>query len=130
MNEKMQKGQLGFDASAKATVYINATHPGAISTDQPQQAIEGYGLPAKIGVKMIRPFMADPVKQGCRSALWAATSEEVVEKGISGSYIVPDKKVEEPHKQARDGALGERLWKLSLELLRSRLGRVDYGYEV
>lgn len=93
-----------------------------MSTDQPEQAAEAYGLLGKIGVALVRPMMADPVKQGCRPALYAATADEVVEKGITGSYIVPDKKVEEPSSQARDEELGERLWTVSMQILEEKVG--------
>lgn len=66
--------------------------------------------------------MSDPVEKGCRPALFAATAEEVVTEGISGAYIVPDKKVEEPSGQARDEGLGERLWELSMRILEEKVG--------
>lgn len=113
-------------AGHRGTVYINATHPGAVSTDQPKQAEEAYGVVGKIGVALIRPLMADPVKQGCRSALFAATAQEVVEKGIRGQYIVPDKKVTAVSTQAQDEALAERLWALSEKVLEDKLGELPY----
>lgn len=109
-------------ASGEKTVYVNAVHPGGVSTDQPQQAEEAYGVVGKIGVALARPMMADPVKQGCRPALYAATAEEVVQKGVTGGYIVPDKKVTEPSSQAMDAELGERLWGLSRRILEERVG--------
>ena len=66
---------------------MNAVHPGGVSTDQPQQAIDAYGTKAKIGVKAVRPFMKDPVDEGCRSGLFAATSEDVVTEKIQGQYV-------------------------------------------
>ena len=106
-----------------SAVFVNAVHPGGVSTDQPQQAEEAYGTLGKIGVALARPLMADPVEQGCRPALYAATAGEVVDKRISGAYIVPDKKVEEPSGQARDEGLGESLWGLSVKILEEKLGR-------
>lgn len=70
--------------------------------------------------------MADPVKQGCRPALFAATSEDVVNEGIVGEYIIPDRKVSSVSSQAEDEKLGENLWKLGVELLRQKLGHLDY----
>lgn len=112
----------GGGGGAAQTVYVNAVHPGGVSTDQPQQAEEAYGVVGRIGVALARPMMADPVKQGCRPALYAATAEEVVQKGVTGCYIVPDKKVTEPSGQAMDGELGERLWGLSRRILEEKLG--------
>ena len=124
----MDDGKLGFNISN--TLYANATHPGGVATDQQQQAVEAYGTLGKIGVKAVMPMLSDPVKQGCRSALFATTADEVIEKGISGAYIVPDKKVTDPSKQAQDVELQESLWRLSLEILKEKLGGLEYKVEV
>ncbi|OAP64343.1 hypothetical protein AYL99_00315 [Fonsecaea erecta] len=119
LQRRIDSGQLGFEPGHK--IYVNAVHPGAIATDQPLQAEEAYGKLGVIGHKLVRPFMSDPVAQGCRSALYAATSQDIEEKGISGQYIVPDKKVTDPSSKATDEELGERLWKLSEKLLKEKL---------
>lgn len=103
-------------------IYVNAVHPGAVDTDQPLQAEEAYGTLGVIGHNLVKPLMKDPVSKGCRPALYAATSEEIVEKNIIGQYIVPDKKVTDPSARARDDTLGERLWALSEDMLKKRLG--------
>ena len=125
LKRRMDDGALGFRKynGKNNILYANATHPGGVNTDQQQQAVEAYGTIGKIGVAAIRPFMKDPVKAGCRSALYAATSPEVIEKGISGEYIVPDKKITEPSTQAQDVQLGENLWALSVNILREKLGK-------
>ena len=40
--------------------------------------------------------------------------------------IVPDRKVTEPSKQARDEQLGENLWRLSEQIIQEKLGSVPY----
>ncbi|KAL9115776.1 MAG: hypothetical protein Q9227_000144 [Pyrenula ochraceoflavens] len=122
------KQSLGFDPQGikRQHPWINATHPGAVKTDQQAQAVEAYGTMGKVGVKAIRPFMKDPVDEGCRSALFAATSEDVVNEGIQGQYIVPDRKVVEVSDQGKDAELGKRLWDLTVEVLKSKLGEVKY----
>lgn len=123
LQRRQALGSLGFSHDPKTNqVFINAVHPGAVETDQPKQAEEAYGKAGVLGHKMIKPFLKDPVASGCRSALFAATSERVVSEGISGGYIVPDAKVVEPSEMAKDEELGERLWELSERLLRERLG--------
>ena len=127
---RMDAGELGFEkhGGKEDVLYINATHPGAVNTDQQEQAVEAYGTLGKIGVATTRPLMKDPKDEGCRSILFAATSEDVVKEGIVGEYIVPDRKVTSPSSQAQDIGLGESLWKLSLELIRENLG--DPAYEI
>ena len=97
-----------------------------MSTDQQKQAEEAYGTLGTIGVAAVRPLMKDPIDEGCRPALWAAVSEEIEKNKVQGSYVVPDKKVTDPSSQARDEELGERLWKLTLEVIESKLGKQEY----
>ena len=132
LKRRMDAGELGFKArdGQANMVYMNAVHPGAVSTDQPQQAEEAYGTLGKIGVALARPLMADPVEQGCRPALYAATAEEIVGKGINGEYIVPDKKVTDPSGQAKDVELGESLWKLSMQIFDEKLGNLGLHDEL
>jgi len=118
------QGKLGL--SAAGAPFINATHPGAVSTDQPEQAVDAYGMMGKLGVKAVRPFMKEPVDQGCRSALFAAAGEDIVKDKIDGQYIVPDRKVTEVSKKARDDELQEQCWRLTMSVLQEKLGELAY----
>jgi WW domain-containing oxidoreductase len=124
--QRIQAGQFGAVTSSTGLPWINATHPGAIKTDQQDQAVEAYGTLGKIGVAAVRPFLKDPVAQGCRSALFAATSSDIATEQVQNSYIVPDRKVTEPSKQALDEALSLNLWKLTKQVLESKLGDLPY----
>lgn len=100
---------------------MNAVHPGGVDTDQPLQAEEAYGTLGKLGHLAAKPLMKDPVEEGCRPALFAATSEDVVKEGITGKYIVPDRKVTEPSGQAKDEREQEKLWDISMRILREKV---------
>ncbi|KAL4876755.1 hypothetical protein BJY04DRAFT_199415 [Aspergillus karnatakaensis] len=123
--ERKEKGQLGFN-TAKAWPWMNATHPGAVSTDQQKQAEDAYGGLGTIGVALVRPFMKDPVDQGCRPVLFAATSEDVVKDAVQGQYIVPDRKPTSPSSEAQSHELQENLWKLTEKILKEKLGSLPY----
>jgi WW domain-containing oxidoreductase len=82
-----RNGELGFDDAAAKGPWINATHPGGVKTDQQKQAVDAYGTLGKVGVAAVRPFMKDPVDEGCRPALFAVTSEDVVKEQIQGQYV-------------------------------------------
>lgn len=85
---RKNQGVLGFDAgNNEAGPWLIATHPGGVSTDQPKQAEQAYGLLGQIGVAAIRPFLKDPMSQGCRPALFAATSMDVVTDQLQGVYV-------------------------------------------
>jgi len=125
---RLSAGKLGAASErfAQQGPWINATHPGGVSTDQQKQAEEAYGTMGKIGVALVRPLMKDPVDEGCRPALWATVSGEVEKDRVQGSYVVPDKKVTEPSSQAKDEALAERLWNLTMEVIQTKLGTQSY----
>ena len=148
----MVNNEPGFQSRKYDGPWVNATHPGAVATDQLEQAVDAYGTVGRIGVKGMKPFMKDPVDEGCRPALFAATSEDIMKEGIQGQYvslvclhqscfsvpaelteppkIVPDRKVTNPSKQAQDEELGENLWRLSEQIIREKLGSVPYKQEL
>lgn len=84
---RMLNNEPGFQSQKWDGPWVNAVHPGGVATDQQEQAIDAYGTKGKIGVKAVRPFLKDPVDEGCRSALFAATSEDVVREKIQGQYV-------------------------------------------
>lgn len=84
---RKEKGQLGFDADMSAGPFLNVTHPGGVQTDQQKQAVDAYGTLGKIGVAAVKPFLKDPVDAGCRPALFAATSEDIVKDSVQGQYV-------------------------------------------
>lgn len=124
MSRRKAQGKLGLTPGQAP--WINATHPGGVNTGQPEQAIEAYGTKGKIGVRAVQPFMKDPIDDGCRSCLFATVSEAIDQEKVDGSYIVPDRKVTDISKQAKDEGLQERCWRLTESVLREKLGTLDY----
>ncbi|KAI1103363.1 hypothetical protein F4804DRAFT_342528 [Jackrogersella minutella] len=124
LHARKARGELGLQPGRAP--WINATHPGGVATDQPEQAVEAYGVLAKLAVTAVRPFMKDPVDEGCRPMLFAATSEVVGEEKIDGQYIVPDRKVSDVSEQAKDVELQERCWRLVEGILMEKLGGSIY----
>jgi WW domain-containing oxidoreductase len=127
---RIKAGQFGTVTGTAGMPWINATHPGGIKTDQQDQAVEAYGTLGKIGVAAVRPFLKDPVSQGCRSALFAATSPDIVKDQVQNMYIIPDRKVTEPSSQAQDEALSLNLWKLTKQVLESRISDLPYTMQI
>ncbi|KAL8894033.1 MAG: hypothetical protein Q9192_004689 [Flavoplaca navasiana] len=126
MARRIENNQPGFQSPKDTGPWVIATHPGGVKTDQQGQAVDAYGTKGKAGVAAIRPFLKDPVDEGCRSGLFAATSEDVVKEKLQGVYIVPDRKVTEPSDRAKDIELGENLWQLSGQILQDKLGDLPY----
>jgi len=62
------------------------------------------------------------VEQGSYSALYAATSPEVEEKGWNGHYFNDPGQPGKETKQASDPALGAALWDLSTRIIKDKVG--------
>lgn len=82
---RIQNNEPGFQSAKFDGPWVNATHPGVVSTDVHKQVTDAYGTAGKVGVAAIQPLMKDPVDEGCRSVLFAATSGDVVHEGIKGN---------------------------------------------
>ncbi len=82
---RMQNKELGFTSMEQ--VFANATHPGGVNTDQQEQAVEAYGTLGRVAVAGARKLMKDPIEEGCRPALFATTSEAVVQEKLQGQYV-------------------------------------------
>ncbi|KAL5525795.1 hypothetical protein ACEPAG_7132 [Sanghuangporus baumii] len=103
-------------------VYALATHPGAVHTGQQNQLKDAYGETTGGILKTATvPFMRTP-DQGSLSTLWAATSPEVEEKNLQGSYVTDPGSVGGETKQAQDDLLGEQLWTLAQKLIKEKAG--------
>jgi len=123
--QRKANGELGM-SPGQAPWFI-ATHPGGVSTGQQDQAVEAYGTKGKIGVKAVQPFMKDPVDEGCRPALFAATSEDVVKDKMDGEYVIPDRSTRDVSSHSKDEQLGENLWRLTEQVLSEKLGKLPYA---
>lgn len=62
------------------------------------------------------------VEQGSYSALYAATSPEVEEKGWNGYYFTDPGQPGKESSQASDPALGAALWDLSERIIKNKVG--------
>ena len=56
---RMENNEPGFQSSKQMGPWVNATHPGGVSTDQQDQAVEAYGKLGKVGVAAVRPLLKD-----------------------------------------------------------------------
>ncbi|KAI1653471.1 hypothetical protein F4813DRAFT_383250 [Daldinia decipiens] len=123
-NRRKQRGELGLAPGMGP--WINATHPGGVNTDQPDQALDAYRAVGSIPIQAARPFMKEPVEEGCQPILFAATSDAVAEGNIDGQYIIPDRKVSDVSNQAKDEGLQERCWRLVEGIFKEKLRNLPY----
>lgn len=87
-----------------------------------QQWKDAYpGLLGKILTTAMLAIGRDP-EQGSYSALWAATSPEIEEKGWNGWYFSDVGQPGKESSQASDPKLGASLWELSIRLIKDIVG--------
>lgn len=94
---------------AGSGVTANALHPGVVATGFAGNTGGWFGF----AWKLIRPFLIAP-SDGAATSLHLAISPEV--EGVSGRYFAKSRPVP-PSAAARDEALQERVWSLSLRQL-------------
>jgi len=69
---------------------------------------------------LLSPLLLKTSAQGALTALFAATSKDVVDRRITGEYIVPPGRIGRVSPLAKDVKRQKALWKLSEELLWQR----------
>ncbi|CZT11348.1 probable dehydrogenases with different specificities (related to short-chain alcohol dehydrogenases) [Rhynchosporium agropyri] len=104
-------------------IYALSVHPGAVNTDMQSQWEAAYpGLLGKM-LKNVMLFGGRDPEQGSYSALYAATSPEIEEKGWNGYYFSDPGTPGKESKQASDPQLGAALWELSERLVKEKVGK-------
>ncbi|KAI1314548.1 hypothetical protein EDD11_002023 [Mortierella claussenii] len=103
-------------------VYVNAVHPGFVSTQPPQHASTIYDAVVGAFERGVTAMLAMNPKKGSLTQLYAATSPEVEEKDIRGRYFIPIANEIQPSAYARDEELQEKLWTFSEDLVREKIG--------
>lgn len=104
-------------------MYSHFSSPGMVRTGMQQQWKDAYpGLFGKL-VSWSQLAMGRDVEQGSYSALYAATSPEVEEKGWNGYYLIDPGQEGKETAQANDRFLGIALWELSHRLIKDKVGQ-------
>jgi NAD(P)-dependent dehydrogenase (short-subunit alcohol dehydrogenase family) len=100
--------------AAGKKVEVVAVHPGAVDTDLGRYLMD-----------ILRPFVGDAgvnlakevsnlfildVHSGALTQLWAATSKEITEKNLSGTYAVPIARTVSASQFAKNRVLQKRVW--------------------
>lgn len=124
-------------------IFVNCIHPGVVKTAQQDGVLESYGniIKEKVGDGVVGAALTSSMEganfvaravgmkdspEGALSALYAATSPEVKEKGLNGEYIVPNGTVQQADKRALDEDYQDRCYNLIQECIEKDLGN-DQG---
>ncbi|ORZ36309.1 hypothetical protein BCR44DRAFT_1432439 [Catenaria anguillulae PL171] len=110
-----------------SSVQCFAVHPGYVDTDLGRNLSSSHGSIVGTVAKGLAAVVAKSPESGAITTLCAATHPKwELSKGIrwapSGTYFVPEGKVGTPSKFAMDERLGDKLWEMSLEIVRRVLG--------
>ncbi|KAL1958256.1 hypothetical protein VTO42DRAFT_4764 [Malbranchea cinnamomea] len=104
-------------------IYAISVHPGAVNTAMQQQWKEAYpGLTGKL-ITNVNLALGRSPEQGACSALYAATSPEIEEKGWNGVYLSDVGQLGKESSSGSDPELGDQLWKLSEKLVKEKAGQ-------
>ena len=106
-------------------VYVNALHPGAVVTPVAINSVANSlsFLHPRL-LEMIQNFLTSiswSPEDAALTQLYLAVAEEVREEKITGKYFHPVCRETEPDRYARNKSLRKRLWKLSEEVVASKL---------
>ncbi|KAJ3370588.1 hypothetical protein GGF31_003901 [Allomyces arbusculus] len=109
-------------ASKQPHLRVFAVHPGFVKTEIQRNLKDSYGAVGGAVLNVIATLTAKSPVDGARTTLAAATSPFLDQDVPSGSYFVPYGKVGEPSADAKEPALQQRLWYMSVEIVRKTLG--------
>ena len=102
-------------ADSDPDILVNATHPGIVETKMSVEDIhEPYPVMGYVNSVLLNPLKKD-IFQGCVSTMYAATKTTK-----SGEYICRPAIPEAGSAMSHDEELGERLMKLTKEVIKSK----------
>jgi len=103
-------------------IYAISVHPGAVNTDMQSQWKDAY--PGMLGkaAEALTLLGGRDVEQGSYNTIYAATSDEIVEKNWNGWYFSDPGTEGKETAQASDPQLGAALWSLSERIVKEKLG--------
>ncbi|KAF9906120.1 hypothetical protein EC991_000916 [Linnemannia zychae] len=102
-------------------VYVNAAHPGYVSTELIRHTGDEYGSFMGTLTEKVTRMVAMTPKQGALTELYCATSPEIENNDIRGRYFIPIANEIEPSAFARDERLQEELWAFSEKLVNDKV---------
>ncbi|CAG8908482.1 unnamed protein product [Penicillium egyptiacum] len=106
----------------KDNIYALSVHPGAVNTAMQQQWKEAYpGITGKL-ITSAMLAMGRDVEQGSFSALYAASSPDIEERGWNGYYLTDPGEKGKESAQASNANLGAALWNLSQQIIKEKVG--------
>jgi NAD(P)-dependent dehydrogenase (short-subunit alcohol dehydrogenase family) len=107
--------------SDRPTVLINSVHPGIVHSELGRNMRHSHGWIGELVVKFIYMCLAMPSEDGALTSLYAATANEVKEKGYNGKFFVPYGRCSTPSGYAQNEKLQDRLWQFTQSIINEKL---------
>jgi retinol dehydrogenase-12 len=111
-------GELARRTEGKG-VYVNAVHPGSITTNLTRHVEGVYGQIVDYFTKLVFPLIALNSEEGAVTQLYVATSPEIEKKGIHGKYFVPMARMKDVSTIGSNVTAQKELWDFTEKLLAS-----------
>ncbi|KAI9144616.1 hypothetical protein BKA69DRAFT_1036146 [Paraphysoderma sedebokerense] len=109
-------------ARKRPNLFVMSLHPGIIATELGRSIGKTYGIIIQKIYDIFSPYVLKTADQGCITTLYAATSPDIEINNYSGKYLVPQGKLGSALSAAGDLKLQDKLWELSLEIVKRKLG--------
>ncbi|UZJ56961.1 hypothetical protein CBS101457_006281 [Exobasidium rhododendri] len=94
-----------------------AIHPGELNNNFVQEMIPKPLYPY---IRSVLKYLLLDEKEGARTCLYAATSKDVDDQSLRGSYVTYPTRVKSPSRLATDVTLANNLWSLQHQLVEER----------
>ncbi|KAI8054561.1 hypothetical protein BDF22DRAFT_619020 [Syncephalis plumigaleata] len=103
------------------TVLINSLHPGVVHSDLGRNFRDAHGWIVDQGNRLFYWVFAMSTADGALTSLYAATSNEVKEKGYNGQFFIPYGKRSTPSSFACNEELQDKLWSFTQSIIDEKL---------
>lgn len=112
-----------LDKKGASNVYVNSFYPGNIPTEAMDAWKDMIGNVGGSAFKTAFQYVGHTPEDAAATAMYLATSPDVVAKGIKGKYFVPIAQEEQPSLVAQDKDLQKNLWYWSDSKVAETLGK-------
>jgi NAD(P)-dependent dehydrogenase (short-subunit alcohol dehydrogenase family) len=104
-------------------IFVNAVHPGFVHSELLRGISQFSSIVGAVS-HLASSMAALTPPEGAYTSLYTACSPEIQEKQIRGKYFAPFARMQDPSPLAQNEELAKRLWNVSEQVLKEKLGSV------
>ncbi|KAI8050402.1 hypothetical protein BDF22DRAFT_694659 [Syncephalis plumigaleata] len=110
----------------RPTILINSVHPGIVHSELGRNMRHSHGWIGDLGTRAIYACLGISSADGALATLYAATADEVKEKGYNGVFFVPYGRCSAPSGYAQSEELQDKLWQFTQSVIDEKLGHTRH----